>query len=377
MNSPPHKLHPSISFLGFTEPKIVATIISFLSFDDLMQLTLVSKEHNDIISINSSYIMGDKLQLTIAENWGHEFELSDVANSKRKYQSLYVKSLLRRSSEVAKFISNFAESLTTIVTTFDFDLKDVNLPMVKTLDMRIQDGNYREFGLLTTVNNLHTLKMTGGVKYENLHTMFAVCLSVNPKLQVLELEDRVAYEIFSRLPHNYFDFRLERFAINLPESQKNMQHFCYNLKNFLVSQSSLTDLKLMKIPFVYMLEIMSQLDNVECLTYSDGMCNEVHAFYPSGRLQIKESVRELRVVGDGKFRLAFNFLLGRFINLERVYYAKPDVNIFRDILKTRRVSDIKYAIYDDEEEQLFQRLEVLKKEGKLPPSQMHLSIVQI
>lgn len=344
-------MEQEISFLGFTDPKIVNLIISFLSIEDLLNLTSTCKDLNAMISSSQH----NRIKLTIGEHWSKEFEFTDVAHSIRKYDTLFVKTLLRRQSEVIKAIGHFSSTLTTIITTFDFNMPEgANLPRVKTLEMRNRDGIYYQHGLMSTVNNLETLKLSGGIKHQlPIENWVAVCLSVNPKLRTLEFEGEIAYVIFSRLNHTYFDFRLQRFAISIPDNSRNMHNFNHNLKHFVISQDSIVDLKLMKIAFIYLVEILNELDNVARLTYSDGMSGEIYSMYGYDRLQLRESVNELNLVCDPKFKFALCVMLARMPNVERLYYAMCNRAIINEVYKFPSVAELSFAVGDKQNSQEF------------------------
>lgn len=195
------------TFLGIADKKIATRIINFLSVNDLITLTMVSKDLNEMIS-NSKYIMADKLKLCIDERWSKEFELDDVTKSSRKYQTLQVKSLLRRQSEVMKAIAHFSRSLTTIITVFDFDMKGFKLPSLKTLEMRIAEGQYYDKGLLSAVNHLESLTLYGSYRHDD-PAVIMLCLSNNPGLKKLEFDGQIGYEVFSKMHQIYFDFQLK------------------------------------------------------------------------------------------------------------------------------------------------------------------------
>lgn len=102
----------------------------------------------------------------------------------------------------------------------------------------------------------------------------------------------------------------------------------------------------MKIPYIYLTEILTDLDQVERLTYTDGMFGEV-MLYGTSRLPVKDSVKELNLVCDPKFKYLMTFLLSRFPNLEKIYYAISNVAIISTVAQHRAIREFKYAFFED------------------------------
>lgn len=361
-SSPPFKQQKlESSFLGFTDATIVSLIINFLSFKELMTLTVVSPSINRLLS--RSEIIPNRVKLSIDESIGKEkiFDFIDVAFTQRRYKTLEVKShlKLREKCQITEAIKHFSETLEEIITIFDFDLPGVSLPNLKRLEMRIANGVYHEMGLLWCVNNLETLILSGPIIRKlkpsppyPISTWVAVCLTVNENLKVLELEDQVAHAVIGNINKTEYEFQLKRFAVRIQHEETDiLQSFYSNLTAFVTSQQdSLVDLKLMRIPLPRMLEIMTVMNKVERLTYTEGVlpCCEYGALFVHERLPAtKLSVKELNLVCCPRFEGALSALLVHMPNVERVYFAICDDDIVREVYKHPSVVELKYAICDE------------------------------
>jgi hypothetical protein len=345
MSSPPQKLSKmtSMSFLGLSNRNIVNMIISHLSIDDIKALTLVSKEMNDFVS-NSKVVMEKRMKLCIAESWTKEFEFKDVESSRRRYNVLEVNSLLRRKSEITKAIPFLSSSLTTISTTFDFDVEGVQLKLVKHLKMRMNHSRYLERGLLSAVKNLKSLRLE-----ENLHGNPAIiieCLKANPGLKYLDLEGEVANILFSKMQSFQFDFELLVFRVNT--NTNHSDDFHYMLKNFIRHQPSIRELKLVAIQFHNLATILSYCHDLEKLTYSSGFKNQ-WVQYGGANIPVLSSMKVLNLISDHKFNGPLRILLSRMPKLRKLYFALPDREIMKTILRERSMlQEISYAFFEDE-----------------------------
>lgn len=333
------------TFLRNGNRKIFNLMLSHLSIDDIKTLALVSKDLNCFISKSKHVI--DRMKLQISENWEKEFEFDDL-NKLRKYNYLHVNKLLKKTTEIVKTVECYSNSLTTIITTFDIEVrKDVFLKNVKHLEIYMNHSCYLENGLLSAVKSLKSLRLTG---FLDGNPRIAInCLRSNPGLKSLDLEGECASKIINNINVYLPEFQLDVFRVNTDAIQHRTDDFIRSLKSFLSSQPRIKELKLMKIDFSVLSDILRYMDRLEKLSYGNGMPNNSWNTYGGGNIPILSTIKELNLICDEVFVHPLKVLLCRMPNLKKLYFAIPNEKIIRIALTSRlMLNELSYAFFSDD-----------------------------
>lgn len=226
-----------------------------------------------------------KLRFVIKENWGEEFYVRFVKNSKRTYDEVKVERLLRQRDQVFQMFAIFSDHLVTIDTIFDFDMKGIHLPALKNLIIRPESAfQFFEDGLLGSVTNLEKLHIGNSC---NFPQKIVECLRANPNLVELYLEDHVAQEVFG-CDESFDDIKLalkvfKSNCLHLPKkSEKPFLAFIFSQRD------SLEEIKALKCCFNIFQEIYYGLPKLRRITYSQSYYQAPHAFSSMDRTKVEE-----------------------------------------------------------------------------------------
>lgn len=364
MSSPSQKSSKmeAMTFLKSSNRNIINKLLNLLSFNDIMSLTLVSKDMNNIIS-TSRIVKEKKMKLSIAESWNKEFEFEHVSSSRRRYNTLEVKSLLRRSTEISKAICFFSNSLTTIITTFDFSMGDVKLPQLRDLTITMNLMPYLEDGLLSAVNNLMSLHLVGSLYGNPL--IIVECLKSNSKLISLDLEGDVALKLFKSFTTVDFEFKLSTLRISCKGESLQRDR----LLHFVRKQPLIKELKMSEFNFYILSSVLDVLENLERLTYSPGIPDNGMMPYGGSNIPFMTKMKQLNLMCDSRFKNAFTILLYRMPGLRKVYFAVPSLELMYSALKQAKLQEFSYAFFEtstDSEDRFLSSYEKMKCYFKNP-----------
>lgn len=293
-------------------------VLQHLTGSDVLKMTEVSREWNQLITKTND--QESKIQLSITENWGMEFDADVVKNTTRKYSSIKVNTLLRTRNQVFKLFCNFAEFLITVNTRFDFDMNGLKLPSVKSLAITMLDyPHFFENGLLSSVNGLMKLEISGKNPFPE---KIVECLQSNPGLIELVLEEGA---------ENAIKCLNEPVNIKLKVLKMNKAHFTpaveANFVKFLASQiDSLQELKLLHCDFMLMCRIFNNMKNLRRLTFSPSNRD----FFQSVSLKPQENLEELNLILVSS--LTLQSFLQQTPNLKKLYISDPTSAMFKFVI---------------------------------------------
>lgn len=271
---------------------------------DLLNLSETSRSFYQLVAKNED----KRLQLMIDENWSREFEADHVANTGRKYTSVNVKQLLRRRDQVLPLFSKFSEHLVSIDTGFDFEMNGIVLPLVKSVNIKMEHGVYFERGLLSSVSNLEKLQISGPVTFPE---KVVECLKSNPGLKELILEDTSAEAVFGNAI-NPVEMQLKVLKINKANLESQAES---NLIAFLKSQEgSIVELKLLICNFHVLAEVFKGMKNLRRFTYSP-----LNNYYLP--LYKHPNIEEMNLILLSELQL--QNMLEKTPNLKKLYIAAP------------------------------------------------------
>lgn len=270
--------------LGLRETNMYELIMQHLSVTDLLQLSETSTEFNRVVSSSKQM---KKVAIVIKENWTREFEFDEHSNTQRVYRHLKVVELLRRREQVFKVIENCSEFLSSIDTTFDFEMNGLQLPSVSSLVIRVMSKHsHFEHGLLTAVTNLKKLELSGPMKYpENVVS----CLERNPNMEELILSNEAPGQVFERLNRQVAiklkSLKLDKANFPIP--------FEVNLMNFLHHNAdSIEELKLLDCDLSFIPKVFNDLPKLRKLTLSPKECK----YIPRMKIVPNQCIEELNFI---------------------------------------------------------------------------------
>lgn len=339
MNSQQKKIrmdrNASLDPLQLENEKIYALILQHLSGSDVLNLSEVSHEWYQLIACSEDEIK--KFHLEIAEGWDREFDIEDVENSSRRYNSVKVKRLFRQRDHIPPMFVYLADFLVSIDTVFDFDMKGIQLPNVRSLRMRTTSvSSIIEDGLLGAVTNLTKLELSGP-KFN--WSKVISCLEANAGLVELSLENEVPEEIFKTLDHS-IEAQLQVFKVD----KANFSHCIHvNLLKFLAHHLlSLVELKILRCDVYVFNDIFNGLTNLRSLTYSPAVYSSFHGF----ELKDHPKLEELNLVCISPPIL--QHILPCVPHLKKLYISDPTIQMFRFVLfKAPCLREFKYAFVRD------------------------------
>lgn len=342
-------------------------ILKYLSGNDLLNLTEVSRQWNQLIG--QSPVAMNKIQLVINENWSREFDIEDVISSERQYKHIKITSLLRRRDHVYQFFDQFASSLVSIDSLYDFDMNGLQLPHLEWLAIR---GPYKHIflddSLLDAVVNLKTLIIEGSTRFPE---KIISCLKLNPGLKELVLEYGATEDVFKCMTHPV-DIHLKTLKLD----KVSIRYIEANIGKFLGTQvNSLEELKLMNCDVLFFCKIFNTMKNLRCLTYSP----DDSSYVPRPYFEPNESLVELRLIVVSAPLL--QLLLPAVPKVEKIYLSDPTLSMLRFALFSHpSLMKISFAAIrgaaNSSSEQLMEHYEKLKNSSN--DSKLNFkSIVQI
>lgn len=302
---------------SFSEERPYNTVLEYLSGKDLLSLTEVSRQWNQLIGQSQEAM--NKIRVIINENWSREFDIEDLIDSERQYKHIKITSLLRRRDHVHQFFDKFAYSLVSIDSRYDFEMKGLQLPQLEWLAIR---GPYKhiflEDSLLDSVINLKTLIIEGSTRFPN---NIVCCLKVNPGLEELVLECGATEDLFKCMSHPV-DIRLK--TLKLDKVSFPISHIEANIGKFLGTQlNSLEELKLMNCEFMFFCRIFNTMRNLRCLTYSP----DDPSYDPQAYFEPNQNLVELRLIVVSESLL--HMLLPAVPKIEKLYISDPTPLMFK------------------------------------------------
>lgn len=324
----------SLNPLKMVDKKLHPLLLQHLAGSDLLQMSEVSHEWNDLVA--TSGMAQKKIRLAITENWEREFEEAITKDSNREYQNVKINSLLRRRSEVITIFPKFAEHLVSIDTTFDFETKDVTLPAVRSLKMSTSD--FFENGLLGSVSGLTKLHIYGNC---NRPEKIVECLRANKNLEELILENSAPRKFFGCGINEPIDIKLK--CLKLDEVDFHEAETMASLKYFLECQEDyIREIKLLQCDFHLLTKILNNMPNLERVTFSQA----VSQLYNNNRILIKQ--RE-KLVEVNLIMVSFNVLQSMIAyapNMKKLYVADPNFKMYEFIVRNvTNLREFSYAFF--------------------------------
>lgn len=323
----------SLNPLKLVEKKLHPLVLQHLTGSDLLQMSEVSHEWNDVVS--TSGMAQKKIRLVINEDWRREFDEGITKDSNRKYQNVKINTLLRLRNQVITIFPKFAEHLISIDTTFDFETKDIMLPAVRSLKMSTSD--FFEEGLLGSVSGLTKLHIYGDCNHPE---KIVECLKANKNLEELILENNAPRRFFGYGINENIDIKLK--CLKLDDVNFQEGETMANLKYFLECQEYIRDIKLLQCDFHLLTKILNSMPNLERVTFSQA----VSQFYNNNRILIKQ--RE-KLVEVNLIMVSFNVLQSMISyapNMKKLYVSDPDFKMFEFIVRNvTNLREFSYAFY--------------------------------
>ncbi|KAG5683830.1 hypothetical protein PVAND_013093 [Polypedilum vanderplanki] len=249
---------------NLNDVKLYDRILQYLSGKDIINLSAVSKFWYEYTGERE--VTMKKIKFVIDEKHGGKVLTSDIIEgSFRHYKNLEIKGIFDSTKNIFSFIESNANSLTTIRTSYDLNLRNVQLPMLSSLYLipRSIDHPINLFckGFTTATTNLQELCVYGKTKSPQL---LQKTLQMNSNLKKLVFENRSVDEEHFKYSHTY-DFKLEVFRCDT--SSQDNEHFWSNLNNFLDFQSdSLYDIKI-NCNYRELNKILTALPKLRCFTF--------------------------------------------------------------------------------------------------------------
>lgn len=324
----------SLNPLKLVEKKLHALVLQHLTGSDLLQMSEVSHEWNDVVA--TSGMAQKKIRLVINEGWRREFDEGITKDSNRKYQNVKINTLLRLRNQVITIFPKFAEHLTSIDTTFDFETKDVKLPAVRSLKMSTSD--FFEEGLLGSVSGLTSLHIYGDCNHPE---KIVECLRANKNLEELILENNAPRRFFGCGINENIDIKLK--CLKLDDVNFQESDTMASLKYFLECQEDyIREIKLLQCDFYLLTKILNNMPNLERVTFSQA----VSQLYNTNRILIKqrEKLTEVNLI-----MVSFNVLQSMISyapNLKKLYVADPNFKMYEFIVRNvTNLREFSYAYY--------------------------------
>lgn len=291
-------------------------ILLHLTGSDFLKLSEVSKKMYEFTKETNN--AKEKILLFINEDRNREFDKIMVEEIKRSYKGIRVHKLFRTRQNVLELFKNFGQFLTYIDTTFDFDMCGVELPKVKSLSMHPYP-RYFEYGLLSSVNNLEKLHLSGKTKHP--YRIYE-CLSASPGLKELVLENGAADQTFSFVV-NDIGIQLKVFKTNDTIFENHIQP---NFLSFMATQQvSLQEFKLLKCDMELLSKLLYGAPNVKRFTFSPTIRHVTWPYYLSF-----PQVEEINLINISDRQLPV--MLSKFPNVKKLYIGDITPYMFRYLL---------------------------------------------
>ncbi|CAO1385488.1 unnamed protein product [Diamesa hyperborea] len=242
-------------------------ILKYLSYEDIMNLTLVSKSWLNVVENCSSSMSRMRVRIDFSKSSSKSPTLNELKllkNSKRKYQNIdfSCQHNQKLSEECLKFIKSFRGTIVELhiqeMTNVNTDsIGDISMPNLKVLKIKATSASPCK-GLFNSCRNLEVVHFD-----TNYDVSILTCLYRNPKIYDIKFSNDVFESIFNIDPLSDFPFEISSFT-SLAWKTDEMTEF--NFIQFLAKQAyNLTDLKLFYASHKMVEFIYNELDTINII----------------------------------------------------------------------------------------------------------------
>lgn len=317
--------------------ELYSLIFQHLSGSELLTLSETTRQCYQLVAASNLAI--NKIQLSIDEKSDRIFKWSDMKNSKRNYPTLKVKNLVRNREEVALMIVRFSHMLISIETNYDFSLKGLLIPKLRTLIISINNNAKLFFdGLLNAATNLDKLHFSGITREP---VIIIECLYSNVQLKELVLEKGAPSIVFRFMKDTVF-LGLKKLKCDNVDFLRDREssHFY----DFLKCQSdSLIELKVLRCEMGTLSDYLESLPNLVKLTYSSPpyTCRNKKV-----KFNMHQRLRELNLITTSTYDI--KKLVCMAPRVRKLYIADVTQEIFLYIIRyLPYLREFHYAYFKD------------------------------
>lgn len=319
-------------------------ILSFLDVKDLLSLSETCFYWNFFIGRISQTSM-NRIKLVVNEK--HDRRIDEVVDSTiRFYKHIEIIGLFDKSPGVIDLICKNKESLVSIRSSYDFELKPNLLPNVKKIFLHPRNFDNHQSkifndGLISAATNIEELIIWGNFKFENFLEVINNCLY----LKKLGLEFGACHNLYKFDDVTQFNFKLETFYC---DSAKNTDSF---LKFVHKHRATLKDVKF-KGPLDTAKDLLCNLPELERITFYQNSL-ESNLYLNTNR--VYKNLKEANFIEVHP--KVIQHLISQAPNLHTVYISTLNSNLLKFIAnKASFIKHLKYAKPHDDEYDGFKEL---------------------